>query len=64
MMQTYVGFIDVGFLRAAGAAVLGQRAASVNPNSNAVANWFRRHWRDAPTLRANPLARLLVRRSF
>ena len=40
-MQTYVGFIDVGFLRAAGAAVLGQRAASVNPNSNAVANWFR-----------------------
>ena len=41
MMQTYVGFIDVGFLRAAGAAVLGQRAASVNPNSNAVANWFR-----------------------
>lgn len=41
MMQTYAGFIDVGYLRAAGAAVLGQRAASVNPNSSAVANWFR-----------------------
>ena len=25
MMQTYVGFIDVGFLRAAGAAVLGAK---------------------------------------
>ena len=41
MMQTYAGFIDVGYLRAAGAAVLGQRAASVNPNSGAIANWFR-----------------------
>lgn len=42
MTQAYAGFIDVGFLRAAGGAVLGQRAAAVNPNASAVADWFRR----------------------
>lgn len=56
MMQTYAGFIDVGFLRAAGAAVLGQRAASVNPNSNAVANWFRSIGA-APPLSGQPFLR-------
>lgn len=40
MNEPCIGFIDVGFLRAAGAAVLGQRTASLNPNAQAIVSWF------------------------
>lgn len=41
MAETYAGFIDVGYLRAEGARVIGLRSGSVRPNATAVAGWFR-----------------------
>ena len=40
--ETFVGFVDVGFLRAAGATALKQCAAALNPNAAEVVNWLHR----------------------
>ena len=39
---TFAGFVDVGFLRAAGAVALKERASGLNPNAAEVVNWLRR----------------------
>jgi len=40
--ETFVGFVDVGFLRASGAATLKQPSAELNPDAAEVVNWLRR----------------------
>ena len=40
MQDTYIGFIDVGFLRAEGAKALDRRAADVELNATAVVDWL------------------------
>ena len=40
MSESYVGFIDAGYLRAEGARALGTRATAVRPDAAAVADWF------------------------
>ncbi len=42
MSEICVGFIDVGFLRAGGAAVLQQSPTAVNPDAAAVIDWLSR----------------------
>lgn len=37
----YVGFVDVGFLKAEGARLLGTRASMVRPDAQAVVDWFK-----------------------
>ena len=39
--DTFLGFVDVGYLRAEGARVLGLRRGQVRPDANAVVGWFR-----------------------
>ena len=41
MPETCIGFVDFGFLDAAGAAVLQRRPRSVNPSAAAVVEWFK-----------------------
>ena len=41
-VETFVGFVDVGFLRASGAATLKQPAAELNPDAAEVVRWLRR----------------------
>ena len=41
MAETYICFIDVGYLRAEGAKVLGARARNVRPDAEKVAEWAR-----------------------
>ena len=41
MAETYVCFIDVGYLRAEGAKALGARARNVRPDAEKVAEWAR-----------------------
>ena len=40
MPESYVGFVDAGYLRAEGAKMLGKRATAVRPDASAVADWF------------------------
>ena len=40
MPESYVGFVDVGYLRAEGARILGKRATAIRPDASAVADWF------------------------
>ena len=40
MSESYVGFIDAGYLRAEGARALGTRATAIRPDASAVADWF------------------------
>ncbi len=42
MLETCVGFVDVGFLRASGADAMRQNRSSVRPNGTAVVDWFHR----------------------
>ena len=42
MPQSYIGFVDVGFLHAVGATVLGQSRGSVNPDAATTVQWLRR----------------------
>ena len=39
--RAHAGFLDIGFLRAEGAKVLGLRPSTVRPNAAAVAEWLR-----------------------
>jgi len=41
VQRAYAGFLDIGFLRAEGAKVLGIRPSHVRPNAVAVAKWLR-----------------------
>ena len=38
-MESYIGLVDVGFLKAEGARLLGGTAAGVRPDARAVVNW-------------------------
>ena len=41
MPESYIGFVDVGFLHAVGANVLGQRRGSINSDAATTARWLR-----------------------
>ena len=41
MPETSVGFIDAGFLKAAGAAILGRRVSEINPDAAGVIRYLR-----------------------
>lgn len=41
MAETFIGFIDVGYLRAEGARVLGKRSRNVRPNAKRIADWVK-----------------------
>lgn len=40
-MSTYIGLVDVGFLKAEGARLLGTRTGQVRPDAEAVVEWFK-----------------------
>jgi hypothetical protein len=40
-MTTYIGLVDVGFLKAEGARMLGTRRGQVRPDAEAVIDWFK-----------------------
>jgi hypothetical protein len=40
-VDTYVGLVDVGFLKAEGARLLGTRTSQVRPDAEAVVAWFK-----------------------
>lgn len=42
MADSYAAFIDVGFLRAEGARIIGQRPSGVRPDAAAIVGWCRR----------------------
>ena len=41
MSDTYIGLVDVGFLKAEGARLLGTRTGQVRPDAEAVVDWFK-----------------------
>ena len=41
MAETFIGFIDAGYLRAEGARVLGTRSRNVRPNAERIVAWVR-----------------------
>ena len=41
MPETYVGFVDVGFLRAEGCKKIGRSVSDIRADAAVVANWFR-----------------------
>ena len=52
MVETFIGFIDAGYLRAEGARALGTRPRNVRPNAERIAAWVRRRTVDDQFLRA------------
>ena len=48
MATTFLGFLDVGFLRAEGAKVLGLRPNDIQPDAQAIVEWFRGLETDLP----------------
>ena len=40
MAESYAGFVDIGFLRAEGAKILGTRGQHIRPQAQAIAAWF------------------------
>ena len=48
MAETFIGFIDAGYLRAEGARVLGTRSRNVRPNAERIAEWVRELPEHAP----------------
>ena len=46
--DTFLGFVDVGYLRAEGARVLGLRTSQVRPDANAIVQWFHNLYSTVP----------------